>query len=57
MVENLDMKTAGILLSMAHYFDLHELEILCTELIDLKLTDENVCETFDLIHNGKRVGR
>lgn len=49
-VDKLNIKTAAVLLPLAHYFDLHQLEISCSRTIPRELKIENVCETFELIY-------
>lgn len=49
-VSNLSIKTASVLLPLAHYFDLRFFEMICNDCIIRNLSKVNVCHTFDHIH-------
>lgn len=49
-VKDLTIDTASVLLPLAHFFDLQQLEEICTKCIEETVMPKNVCKTFDNIH-------
>lgn len=49
-VDDLTIETAAVMLPLAHYYDLRELEKICASCIKSGLTTQTVCETYDQIY-------